>query len=187
MPRAAVLLVLLLCCIFLAARPARAQSDDWWGRDKLWHAGLSAAVGAGGYGAASLFTASRPLRLTIGAGTAILAGTGKELYDLTGHGDPSWRDFTWDLVGTATGTGIAFLIDLLLRPEPGIPPAPQRPQATRAPGVHSDPVSQSIWRRLSLPSMICSAPNTIGRCIRLGPIEPGLNTVSPLSRPMNGT
>jgi len=54
-------------------------------------------------------------------------------------------------------------------------------------GDHASPVSQSTWRKESLPAQISSTPNTIGKAKRRGPIEPGLNTVKPRSRPMNGT
>jgi uncharacterized protein YfiM (DUF2279 family) len=43
------------------------------------------------------------------------AGIGKEVYDLSGRGQASWRDLTWDAVGVATGLGVALLLDLALR------------------------------------------------------------------------
>jgi putative lipoprotein len=53
--------------------------------------------------------------LAIGAGVSLGAGAGKEAWDATGHGDPSWGDFAWDVAGTATGLAVTWAIDLLLR------------------------------------------------------------------------
>ena len=41
-------------------------------------------------------------------------GVAKELWDLSGHGDASWRDLTWDAVGTVTGLALAAAIDWTL-------------------------------------------------------------------------
>ena len=46
---------------------------------------------------------------------ALAAGAAKELWDVAGPGDASWRDFTWDVVGTATGVAVAFAIYAALR------------------------------------------------------------------------
>jgi putative lipoprotein len=112
---AAALLGLLLLA---AVRPARAAGDPWTGPDKALHFGLSTALGAGSYGLgvalwdapddrwkAALFS----LGITLGAGGA------KELADLAGLGHPSWRDFTWDVIGAVVGLGLAFTFDVALR------------------------------------------------------------------------
>ena len=105
-------------------RVARAQAgDDWLGRDKALHFSFSAAIAGAGYGAAALVTEDRRWRLAAGGGLATAAGAGKELADAYGFGDPSWKDFTWDLIGTATGLGVAWLIDHFLS-------SPNRPGAT---------------------------------------------------------
>jgi len=102
----------------LVLRPpaaARAQGgDDWLGRDKALHFSFSAAIAGAGYAGASLVTPDRRWRLGTGAGLAIAAGAGKEIADAYGLGDPSWKDFTWDLIGAATGLGVAWLIDHFL-------------------------------------------------------------------------
>ncbi|HET6146490.1 MAG TPA: hypothetical protein VFH68_03100 [Polyangia bacterium] len=95
----------------LAPVAAGAQADPWLGRDKALHFSASAVIAGAGYGGASLLTDDRRWRLAAGAGLAIAAGAGKEIADMYGDGDPSWRDFTWDLVGAATGLCIAWLID----------------------------------------------------------------------------
>ena len=116
-----------LLAIFLltAPAPARGQaSDDWFGRDKALHFSFSAAIAGAGYGGASLATEDRRWRLAVGGGLAIAAGAGKEIADSYGFGDPSWKDFTWDLIGTATGLGVAYLIDRLFA-------APSHPRVVR--------------------------------------------------------
>jgi putative lipoprotein len=96
---------------------AQAQDDDpWFGRDKALHFSFSAALAGAGYGGAALLTEreDRRWRLLAGAGVALCAGIGKELYDLSGHGDASARDLAWDAIGTATGLLVAWTIDRLL-------------------------------------------------------------------------
>jgi putative lipoprotein len=109
--------------LMAAARPARgADPDPWWGSDKALHFSLSAGIAAGGYAVAAQVTDDRRWRLVGGAGVAIAAGAGKEILDRYDGGDSSWRDFTWDLIGTATGVGIAWLIDRLVTgPRPRAP------------------------------------------------------------------
>ena len=40
---------------------------------------------------------------------------GKELADLGGYGDPSWKDLAWDGLGMVTGLAVAWGLDLLIR------------------------------------------------------------------------
>lgn len=96
------------------ARPARAD-DDWLGRDKGLHAAASAVIAAGAYGASAPWIESRPGRAAVGASVALAAGLAKEAWDATGHGDPSLKDLTWDVIGTAAGVGLALLVDTLVR------------------------------------------------------------------------
>jgi uncharacterized protein YfiM (DUF2279 family) len=100
--------------LFLAQRADAADPDPWLGRDKALHAVVSAGIAAGGYGAAASQTDDRGWRLLTGAGLALGAGVGKEVLDLYGLGDASWRDLTWDVIGTATGLGVAWIIDRLI-------------------------------------------------------------------------
>jgi putative lipoprotein len=117
--RAASIAVLLVLLLLAPAAQAQAQGDDWWGRDKALHFSVSAVIATGGYGGAALVTEDRRWRLLTGGGLAIAAGAGKELADAAGFGDASWKDFTWDLIGAATGVGVAWLVDHLFS-------APQR-------------------------------------------------------------
>ena len=93
------------------------EVDPWFGPDKALHFGLSVALSAGGYAASSVWLDTRTERAIAGATFSLTLGAGKELWDLSGHGDPSWRDFTWDLVGTGVGVALAVAADALLSPK----------------------------------------------------------------------
>ena len=99
-------LVLAGVALLLAteARAQQADTDPWFGHDKALHFAASA----------SLATDSRPTRVVVGASFALGVGVLKEVWDLTGHGDASWRDLTWDLVGTTTGILVAYAIDWMI-------------------------------------------------------------------------
>lgn len=91
-----------------------ADRDPWFGRDKALHFSASTALAMGGYGASALKTPDPLTRAAVGVTVGLGAGIAKELLDLTGTGDPSWRDLTWDVVGTATGVLVASAIDYLI-------------------------------------------------------------------------
>lgn len=98
------------------AAPGEARADDpWWGRDKALHFGFSVAIAGGGYAASAPFVSSYAGRAAIGGGLALTAGIGKEALDAAGLGDPSWRDLTWDVIGTLVGVGLSLGIDLAVR------------------------------------------------------------------------
>lgn len=109
--------VLTFVLIFLALpRLARAQeSDPWFGRDKALHFTATASIAVVGYGASTMLTDHRPTRVAAAVTLALGAGIGKELWDLGGSGDASWKDLTWDLVGTATGVLVASAVDWMIR------------------------------------------------------------------------
>jgi putative lipoprotein len=109
--------LLVALSVFSASAPVRAASPDpdpdpWLGPDKALHFGISALLAGSAYGLSALVLDARYERLLVGGGFALAAGAAKELYDLSGHGDPSWRDFTWDAIGTFVGLAIAWGIDL---------------------------------------------------------------------------
>jgi putative lipoprotein len=107
--------------------------DPWFGPDKPLHFELSVALAAGGY-AASALVLDHPWQRTIAGGAfSLTLGAGKELYDWTGHGDASWRDFTWDVAGTAVGLGLALLVDAALSAGSGS--SHKDPTATRMTGM----------------------------------------------------
>lgn len=100
-----------------AAGPALADDDPWIARDKAFHFDVSAGVAAAGYAiSAAWLVDARWKALAIGGGVALAVGAGKEAIDAT-HvfgGDPSWKDFAWDAIGTVAGLALAWGVDLLL-------------------------------------------------------------------------
>lgn len=100
----------------LHAGTARASDEDpWLGRDKALHFGASAVIAGGTYALSALWIDGRNGRAGVATGVALGAGVSKELYDLSGRGDPSFRDLAWDVIGTAFGVGLSVLIDLAVR------------------------------------------------------------------------
>jgi putative lipoprotein len=93
------------------------DADPWVSRDKALHFDVSAGIAAAAYGvSAAWLVDARWKALAIGGGVALAAGAGKEIVDATGvfGGDASWKDFTWDAIGTTAGLAIAWGVDLLL-------------------------------------------------------------------------
>ncbi len=112
----------LIAALSLAPRVSRAQTEDpWLGPDKALHFSVSAAIAGGGYGVTAALDQDRPLRFAIGGALGVGAGVAKELLDLAGSGDPSWKDLTWDLLGVATGLALAFAVDRLIEALTGEP------------------------------------------------------------------
>ena len=97
MPRSAPSLLALLVVGSAAAPVAAQDADPWFGHDKLLHFEAASSLAVLGYAGASLATEDRRLRAAAGAGFAVTAGAAKELWDLDGHGDASWRDEAWNL------------------------------------------------------------------------------------------
>ena len=93
------------------ARAQQQDTDPWFGHDKALHFAASASIAAIAYGGAALKTDDRPTRVAAAVTIALGAGVLKETWDLTGHGDASWRDLTWDVIGTTTGVLVAVAID----------------------------------------------------------------------------
>lgn len=97
------------------SRPVAAADDSWFGHDKAAHFGLSTVLAAGSYGVGAAVWDERWQATLLGLGVALGMGGAKELADLAGLGQPSWKDFTWDAVGAVVGVGVAFAFDLALR------------------------------------------------------------------------
>jgi putative lipoprotein len=104
----------VLTLALLTALPREASADDFWAADKALHFGVSMALSIGGYAASSLVF-DEPWQRALSGGTLSLAvGAGKEGYDAIAGGDPSWKDFAWDGIGTAAGISVSLSVDLLL-------------------------------------------------------------------------
>ena len=101
---------------YLAPAVCHAQTspDPWWGRDKALHFSISTGISATGYGIARFAGSSRTTGWLIGVGASAAIGAGKEVADMTGMGQASWRDFTWDIAGSLLGATIAWGLDLAL-------------------------------------------------------------------------
>jgi putative lipoprotein len=114
--RPRVALLLAAAALVAASGHARAGEDRWLGRDKGLHFAASAVIAAGGYAASTPWIERPAGRAAVGASLALTAGAGKEIWDATaGAGDPSWKDFAWDAIGTAVGVGVALLVDRAVR------------------------------------------------------------------------
>jgi putative lipoprotein len=119
-------------CVVLATSP-RARADDpdpWIARDKAFHFAASAGIASFTYAVAAYKLDVRWEALAIGGGVALAAGAGKELLDLAGLGDASWKDFAWDAIGTVAGLAIAWCVDMLLGGVDRTHPALAAPQAS---------------------------------------------------------
>jgi putative lipoprotein len=114
MSQRALVCVAMASAATLLGRAARAEDDAWFGPDKALHFGVSIGLGASGYAASSLLFDERWQRAAAGGAFSLSLGAAKELYDATGKGDASWRDFAWDVAGTVVGVGIAWLVDLAI-------------------------------------------------------------------------
>ncbi len=113
--RGSLLSLVVACCVLWSEQSWAADPDPWLGPDKALHFAASASLSAGGYTLGAAAFDARYQALLLGGGLALGAGIGKETWDAMGHGDPSWRDFAWDLIGTAAGLGLAWGVDLAVR------------------------------------------------------------------------
>ncbi len=105
---------LAVALTLLAGSAHAADPDPWVGPDKAFHFSASAAAAMAGYGASATFLETPRARLVYGASVSLAAGIGKELWDASGNGHPSWKDLAWDVAGLAVGLAICWLLDLWL-------------------------------------------------------------------------
>lgn len=100
---------LLLSLFGCAARPVH-HEDNFWGRDKLYHAASSAIIGGSVTAAALNNGADRTGAPVIGISVAVAAGAGKEWFDLKIRNTFwSWKDIFWDVAGGAAGAYIVSI------------------------------------------------------------------------------
>ena len=108
--RLAIPIVLLIIAI-----PVKA--DRWTGPDKVAHVGVTAGLTAGVYGILYAYKPNMDMgHLALWSATAGLsAGLLKEGLDLVFNtGEPSYKDLTMDVVGTATGLIFMVIFDFAL-------------------------------------------------------------------------
>ncbi len=103
----------LTLTVAVVAFPARAE-DPWFSPDKAAHAVAAGGLAAIGAGVGISCLEDDLARFGIGFGVGVLAGATKELLDLSGAGTPSWRDFAWDVLGSALGAAAVVLIHRLV-------------------------------------------------------------------------
>jgi putative lipoprotein len=117
--RRAIAAALLAAAMTCSATRARAQQqpdpDPWFGRDKAAHFTVSAVIASTTYAISTTAFRARYPPLLIGGGLTLAIGGAKEGIDALGFGDPSWKDFTWDVIGAVVGLGLAWGIDLAVR------------------------------------------------------------------------
>jgi putative lipoprotein len=89
-----------------------ADPDPFWGPDKALHFAASGVIAGAGYGIGTAVWSERWKAFAFGGVAALGAGALKEGLDAAGLGDPSWKDFAWDVIGAAAGLGVAFAIDV---------------------------------------------------------------------------
>jgi putative lipoprotein len=112
-------LLAVLCLSLLAPLSARgeepgiASRDDWFGQDKALHYGVSVGLAGAGYAGGALLSEAPEARWLSGAGVALGAGVAKELYDAGRGSFFSFKDLTWDVLGTATGLALSWAVDRL--------------------------------------------------------------------------
>ncbi len=89
--------------------------DPWFGKDKLLHAAATFGLSSGGYAIGVATIDRRWAALLLGGGISLALGGLKEGLDAAGLGQPSAKDFLWDVVGTALGLGVSVTFDAALR------------------------------------------------------------------------
>jgi len=126
---------LVVLAIVLAAPSAVADdsADPWIARDKALHFDATAGIAMATYALSTYELHARWESLAVAGAFTLAVGAGKELLDMTGLGDPSWKDFTWDAIGTVAGLALAWSVDLLMGGVDAAHPALGSPHAVSAP------------------------------------------------------
>jgi putative lipoprotein len=96
----------MLCIVSgCASLDGRQHQDDWFGRDKVEHFAISAAIGAGAGAKLEDNGSGRCEAAAGGLAITLVAGAGKEYYDkYIRKKFWSWKDMFWDLAGGALGS-----------------------------------------------------------------------------------
>ena len=119
------LVAVVIALSMMTSGSARAQTspdpdpDPWFGTDKALHFGAGFGIAAAGYAGGIAAFDDRWSAVAFGSGISIGLGAAKEGLDAAGLGQPSWKDFAWDVIGAALGIGVAVSFDAALRgPDP---------------------------------------------------------------------
>ena len=102
-----------LFCLWASVAQA---SDGWFGDDKALHFSGAAVIASGTWLVAAQVTDDAWRCALSAAGASLLAGAAKELFDLAGAGTASWRDVTWDALGTAAGVLVSWAVHHWVKP-----------------------------------------------------------------------
>lgn len=106
----ALLLVLGACCDGCAVVPpgSHLPPDHWFGKDKLEHFAVSAAMAAAVTNYKQNHGSDGCEAERLGFSISVAVGAGKETYDkYVRHTYWSLKDFAWDVLGSSVGTLIA--------------------------------------------------------------------------------
>ena len=109
MPRMLVSARLTMILLLFSALPVRA--DTWWGSDKALHLGVSVGLAAGATAVTAAWIEDPLERAAIGVVSSLSLGVAKELFDGLGLGEASFRDLTWDLIGSVVGASLAWIVE----------------------------------------------------------------------------
>ncbi len=99
--------ILLLIAILGCSGCTHMAQDEWTGKDKAQHFISSAFLSTAGTAWGEKQNWHESHSGSFGLMFAISLGAAKELYDSRASGTGwSWKDFSWDLAGAATGYAI---------------------------------------------------------------------------------
>lgn len=88
--------------VFTLAFPAK--QDRWFGADKLKHFLASGAIQTAHYSVLRVAGAGQGEALAVGAAMTLGVGLAKEWSDGHGMSGFSWKDMTWNALGTGTAS-----------------------------------------------------------------------------------
>jgi len=92
-------IVLVLGSFQFGAPPERVPNDPWFGRDKLYHFGVSAVIQGAGHALGRAARLDYRDAAWTAAGVTLSVGVSKELSDRAQGRFFSWRDLTADVAG----------------------------------------------------------------------------------------
>jgi len=101
----------LMTATFVAISALPAHADSWWGTDKALHLGVSVGLAASATAVTAAWIEDPLERAAIGVVSSLTLGVAKELFDGLGLGEASFRDLTWDLIGSVIGASLAWVVE----------------------------------------------------------------------------